>query len=42
MPAKLSEDNRTVDRLSLYLTLKDDCDERVEAALVELLEGVKW
>ena len=41
-PAKLSEDNRTVDRLSLYLTLKDDRDERVEAALVELLEGVKW
>ncbi len=41
-PAKLSEDNRTVDRLSLYLTLKDDRDERVEAALAELMEGVKW
>ncbi len=30
----------TVDRLSLYLTLKDDPDERVQSALEELLKGV--
>lgn len=32
----------TVDRLSLYLSLRDDPDERVQAALNELLEGVQW
>ncbi len=32
----------TVDRLSLYLSLRDDPDERVQAALKELLEGVQW
>lgn len=31
-----------VDRLSLYLALRDERDERVEAALGELLEGVRW
>lgn len=30
----------TVDRLSLYLTLKDDPDERVQSAVEELLKGV--
>ncbi len=31
-----------VDRLSLYLTLRDDSDERVQMALTELLEGMTW
>lgn len=31
-----------VDRLSLYLSLKDVKDERVQAALDELLAGVEW
>ncbi|MCC6157874.1 MAG: hypothetical protein IT350_07455 [Deltaproteobacteria bacterium] len=33
---------KVVDRLSLYLSLKDDPNERVEAALDELLRGVPW
>lgn len=32
----------TADRLSLYLSLKDSVDERVQSALDELLEGVEW
>ena len=36
------EDPRTVDRLSLYLSLRHDADERVQAALRQLLEGVRW
>jgi DNA-binding MarR family transcriptional regulator len=35
-------DNRKVDRLSLYLSLKDSADERVQSALDELLGGMKW
>lgn len=31
-----------VDRLSLYLSLQDNHDERVEAALEKLLEGMPW
>ena len=34
--------DQTVDRLSLYLALRDERDERIEAALGELLECVKW
>jgi hypothetical protein len=34
--------DQTVDRLSLYLALRDERDERIEAALGELMEGVKW
>jgi hypothetical protein len=41
-PAVLSEDTKVVDRLSLYLSLRNDPDERVQAALAQLLEGVKW
>jgi len=41
-PAFLSVNDRTVDRLSLYLSLRDSPDERVQGALVELLEGMKW
>ena len=40
-PDCLSETNR-VDRLSLYLSLRGSPDERVEKALDELLEGVRW
>ena len=31
-----------VDRLSLYLSLKNNKDERIESALDELLEGFEW
>jgi hypothetical protein len=31
-----------VDRLSLYLSLKDNNDERVEAALEEMMEKIQW
>lgn len=31
-----------VDRLSLYLSLRDDSDERVQTALTELLGGMGW
>ena len=41
-PELLSKGLDTVDRLSLYLSLMDDRDERVEAALGELMEGIKW
>ncbi|MDO9555996.1 MAG: hypothetical protein Q7J82_00210 [Coriobacteriia bacterium] len=32
----------TVDCLSLYLSLRDDQDERVQSALEEMMRGVKW
>lgn len=35
-------DGPAVDRLSLYLSLRDDQDERVQQALEQLLEGVSW
>ena len=35
-------DGPLVDRLSLFLSLRDTTDERVEAALAELLAGMKW
>jgi DNA-binding MarR family transcriptional regulator len=35
-------DSRNVDRFSLYLSLKGDPDERVEAALEEMMAGVPW
>lgn len=41
-PALLSPDGQMVDRLSLYLSLRDDPDERVQGALEDMLEGVKW
>ncbi|MCH8474953.1 MAG: hypothetical protein LAT55_06970 [Opitutales bacterium] len=40
-PKLLSENDR-VDPLSLYLSLAETNDERVEAALDELLEAIKW
>lgn len=41
-PAILADDRRTVDRLSLYLSLRDSADERIQSALSRMLEGVKW
>jgi hypothetical protein len=38
----LLSDNKTVDPLSLYLTLKDSNDERVQKSLKELLGNIKW
>lgn len=40
-PAMLSQDD-VVDRLSLYLSMKDSRDERVVAALEEMIEAVAW
>jgi hypothetical protein len=41
-PALLTEDERTVDRLSLFLSLRESADERIQSALAQLMEGVKW
>jgi len=38
----LFDRNGTVDPLSLYLTLKDDNDERIAAALEEMMKGMTW
>jgi hypothetical protein len=40
-PFVLSSTN-AVDRLSLFLSLRDTNDERIEAALDEMMEGVEW
>jgi len=40
-PALFAEDGN-VDRLSLYLSLKEDRDERTETALEEMMEKFKW
>ena len=40
-PALFAKDNH-VDQFSLYLSLRDDPDERVEEALEEMMEGVSW
>lgn len=40
-PALFAQDG-TVDRLSLYLSLKADHDERTETALEEMMEKFKW
>jgi hypothetical protein len=40
-PVPLAEED-IADRLSLYLSLKGSPDERIESALGELLEGVRW
>jgi hypothetical protein len=41
-PETLSPDGHTVDRLSLYLSLREDPDERVQAALDQLMEQTEW
>jgi hypothetical protein len=40
-PGLCAGDN-TVDRLSLYLSLKDDRDERIEGALEEMMKSLAW
>lgn len=40
-PLILAEDN-SVDRLSLYLSLRETSDERIEAALAEMMETYAW
>ena len=41
-PPNLFAQNGLVDRLSLYLSLRDSKDERIESALEELLVGMRW
>lgn len=41
-PGPLSSDGQMVDRLSLYLSFRNDQDERIQSALEEVLEGVSW
>jgi len=41
-PALLSKDGKSVDPLSLYLSLRGTNDERVELALDGLLKGIQW
>ncbi len=41
-PPKAIAHGPVVDRLSLYLSLRGTTDERVEAAMGELLSGMKW
>lgn len=38
----LFADNMTADRLSLFLSLRNTSDERVESALDEMMEGMQW
>ena len=40
-PALLSDGN-AVDPLSLYLSLKDSPDERVQSELADMMENVPW
>ncbi len=40
-PAQFAHEGK-VDRLSLYLSLSDSTDERVQSALEALLEGMEW
>ena len=40
-PAQLTTNN-TVDKLSLYLSLKSENDERVQMSLEEMIEEIKW
>jgi hypothetical protein len=35
-------DGPTVDRLSLFLSLRDDPDERVQQALQEMMRSFSW
>ena len=41
-PPNLFAENNVVDRFSLYLSLQDSQDERVESALEEMMENVAW
>lgn len=39
---ELFEENQMADRLSVFLSLKESTDERVQAALEEMMRGMKW
>jgi DNA-binding MarR family transcriptional regulator len=39
---KLISNEDVVDRLSLYLSLKDSTDERIQIALDEMMAGIRW
>ena len=41
-PRMLSRDGKTVDKLSLYLSLKDDPDPRVAGELQNMMEALEW
>lgn len=41
-PVHMPQQADTVDRLSLYLSLKDSADERVQGELPYILEGIIW
>jgi hypothetical protein len=41
-PTVISGDGKQVDDLSLYLSLRDSPDERVQSALVEMMEAMPW
>ncbi|HEX3626022.1 MAG TPA: hypothetical protein VH280_11420 [Verrucomicrobiae bacterium] len=41
-PELLADKSSTVDRLSLYLSLRDNQDERVQGALDQMMKGTKW
>jgi hypothetical protein len=41
-PALLSDSPGLADPLSVFLSLRDDPDERVQAALQHLLEAMPW
>lgn len=41
-PPKLFGKNGVVDRFSLFLSVKEDDDERVQAALESMMEGIEW
>jgi len=41
-PAVTSADGKQVDDLSLYLSLRDSPDERVQGALTEMMEAMQW
>ena len=41
-PPSLFAENGVADRLSLYLSLRESADERVEEALEEMMRGRKW
>jgi len=41
-PGILTQDSKCVDRLSLFLSLQHDQDERIQMALQEMIEGMAW
>ncbi len=41
-PPKLFGKNGVVDRFSLFLSMKEDNDERVQSALEGMMEGIEW